>query len=66
MEELKKKLQELADRRFYLDMKSHWDQEDFDLDNELFKKIQNIIKEFETKGIKVNYRHGYPIEYKEI
>ena len=66
MKELKKELQELADRRFYLDMKSHWEHKDFELDDQLLKRINEIIEEFKQNGIEVNYRNGYEIEYKEV
>ena len=66
IEELKKELQELADRRFMLDMKDRWTSEDYERNDEMFNRIKEIIEELKQLGIETNYRHGYEIEYKEI
>lgn len=46
-EELLKELQEIQKRRFYLSMTDRWDDSDYDLDNELWKKeiqLQNQLE----------------------
>ncbi len=48
MEELKKKLEELQNREFMLQMKDYWARDDYDLDRKLraeIREIENKIKE---------------------
>lgn len=66
METLKRKLQELTDKKFYLAMQDHWENEDYEYNEELSNKINNIIEEFKTNGIEVKYQLGYKIEYNKI
>lgn len=63
--ELKKKLQDLADKDFYHNMKDHWTQEDFQYDTELGKEIIQVIRDLAKYGVIANYRMGYDIEYKK-
>lgn len=65
IEELKKELEDLADKRFILDMKDHWEREDYEWDKCLLRSINAIIEELKGFGIEINYKHGYQIEYKE-
>lgn len=63
IEELKNELQDLADKRFMLDMKDNWNNEDYKREDELFKRIKEIIEELKSYGIATNYEHGYEITY---
>ena len=40
--ELERRLADLEERRFYLDMKDHWSRADFDRDDELAREIREI------------------------
>lgn len=63
--DLKDKLQKLADRDFYHEMKSGWDNEDFKISDEINKEIKEVISELEKHGVIAKYRMGYDIEYKK-
>lgn len=43
-EEILKLIDELEDKRFYLDMKDHWERKDYDLMDQYDKEI-HILKE---------------------
>ena len=62
---LKEELEELEERRFYLDMKNHWSTEDFQKDSELFKRRKEIEKELLKYGIKVYSKYSHDINYIE-
>ena len=42
IKEIKNKIEELEDEKFYLAMKDHWDTEDYQYNNKLFGKIQKL------------------------
>lgn len=63
VEELKKELEQVASRRFYLNMEEHLD---FKLDKEYEEKIDKLVEELKQNKIKVIYKFGYDIEYKEV
>jgi len=65
IENLKKELEDIAEMRFTLDMKDMWTNEDYDKNNRMFKRIQEIIKELDNNGIIAHYQHGYKITYEE-
>lgn len=65
IESLKNKLQDLADRDFYHEMKSGWTHEDFELSDKLNKDIQEVISKLAEQGITATYKLGYPIEYSD-
>lgn len=65
VEELKNKLESLAERDFYLEMRSNWSNEDFKLSREIAKEIKEVIEELKNEGIIATYKLGYDIEYKE-
>lgn len=44
-EEIKKKIEELEKQAFYLDMKDHWNQADFDESRRLNTEIELLKKE---------------------
>ncbi len=43
-EELKARLREIEERRFFLAMKDRWNNSDYELDNKLFNEEINIKK----------------------
>ena len=43
-EELKARLKDIEDRRFFLAMKDRWNNSDYELDNKLFNEEINIKK----------------------
>lgn len=47
--ELKKLAEEIENKIFYLDMKDHWDKEDFDLMEELQLELDIIIRDIAKK-----------------
>ena len=49
-EELEARLEEVEDRRFYLNMKDRWSSEDYALDNKLFEERLAIKKALEKLG----------------
>ena len=61
---LKDQLQDLADKSFNLDMKDHWEPEDYALDTKITNDIKSTIKQLQSLGVDVEYKHGYPIKYK--
>ena len=65
IENLKKELENIADMKFTLDMKDTWTNEDYDKNDRMSKRIQEIIKELDNNGIIVHYQHGYKITYEE-
>lgn len=65
IENLKKELEDIAEMRFSLDMKDNWTNEDYDKNDKMFKRIQEIIKELDNNGIIAHYQHGYEITYEE-
>lgn len=44
-EQIEKRINELKNRKFALAMCDRWTQEDYDLDKELFEKINKLEKE---------------------
>lgn len=65
IEELKKELEEIEERRFYLDMKDHWSNEDYTKDDELLKRRKEIEEELKKFNIKVYSNYSHDINYKE-
>lgn len=49
-QELLKELEIIKKRRFYLSMADRWDDSDYDLDNELWKKEIAIQNELEVQA----------------
>lgn len=48
MDKLKKQLEELEKRKFYLSMKDHWSSEDYDIDRDLNRQIETVKTEIEV------------------
>lgn len=46
-EEIKKRIEELTNRQFYLNMKDTWNNKDFEMDRELTREIRELKKELE-------------------
>ena len=65
VESLKSRLEDLADRDFYHEMKSGWTHEDFEFSDKLHKDIQGVIAELAAQGVEATYKLGYPIEYSD-
>ena len=42
LNEIKAKIEELESKKFYLAMKDRWNDEDYQYDNKLFRKIQEL------------------------
>ena len=47
IEELKKELEELKEKKFMLQMCDHWSSDDYKYDRELTEKIRKLEKEIE-------------------
>ena len=66
VEKLKSKLEELANKDFYLEMQDGWSNKQFELSEEIHKEIKEVINKLAKYGIEAIYKLGYDIEYYEI
>lgn len=49
-EEIKARIEDLEERRFYMKMKDRWTREDFDWDMETFREIRRLEKMLEEEA----------------
>lgn len=49
-EEIKARIEDLEERRFYMAMKDRWTREDFDWDMETFREIRKLEKMLEEEA----------------
>lgn len=66
IEKLKEELEELEEKRFYLDMKDSWNREDYKRDDELLTRRKEIEKELLKYGIKVYSEYSHDINYIDL
>ena len=64
IDDLKNKLEDLADRNFYPEMKSGWTRDDFRRSDEISAEIAKTIAALDELGIIAIYKLGHDIEYR--